>query len=38
VDCEDPECANRYKWSETNGEDHSYYLGHEMSCEQSTTL
>lgn len=36
ADCEDPECANRYKWSETNGEDHSYYLGHEMSCEQST--
>ena len=36
VDCEDPECANRYKFRETNGEDHSYYLAHEMSCEQST--
>jgi triacylglycerol lipase len=37
VDCEDPTCANQYKFSQTNTEDHSYYLGHRVSCEASTT-
>lgn len=36
VNCEDPSCANQYKFSQTNTEDHSYYLGHRVSCEAST--
>jgi hypothetical protein len=34
--CEDPMCADQYKLTQTNGEDHSYYLGHRVSCEDST--
>ncbi len=33
---EDPACADRYSLAQTNTEDHSYYLGHRMSCEEST--
>ena len=33
---EDPACADRYSLAQTNTEDHSYYLGHSMSCEEST--
>jgi hypothetical protein len=33
---EDPTCANQFKLSETSGDDHSYYLGHHLSCEDST--
>ena len=33
---EDPVCANQYSLTETNAGDHSYYLGHHMSCEDST--
>ena len=29
---EDPECADQYSIEQTNGTDHSYYLGHYMSC------
>ena len=29
---EDPECAEQYSIAQTNGTDHSYYLGHHMSC------
>jgi len=36
TNCEDPKCANQFKLSETNGDDHSYYLGHHLSCEEST--
>lgn len=36
VDCEDPKCADQYKLTETNGDDHGYYLGHRVSCEEST--
>jgi hypothetical protein len=34
--CEDPMCADQYKLSQTNGDDHSYYLGHHVTCEDST--
>lgn len=36
TDCEDPKCADQYKLTETNADDHSYYLGHRVSCEEST--
>jgi hypothetical protein len=36
TNCEDPKCADQYKLTETNGDDHSYYLGHHLSCEEST--
>ena len=36
TDCEDPKCSNQYKLVETNANDHSYYLGHRVSCEDST--
>jgi hypothetical protein len=36
ADCEDPKCADQYKLTETNTDDHSYYLGHRVSCEEST--
>ena len=29
---EDPECAAQYGIAQTNGTDHSYYLGHYMNC------
>ena len=35
VDCEDPSCSNQYSISETNVDDHSYYLGHRVDCENS---
>jgi hypothetical protein len=35
TNCEDPICADQYKLSQTNGDDHSYYLGHRVSCEES---
>lgn len=35
ADCEDPSCANQYSISETNADDHSYYLGHRVDCEHS---
>ena len=36
TDCEDPKCSNQFKLRETNTDDHSYYLGHYLSCEDST--
>jgi len=36
INCEDSTCANQYKLSQTNTDDHSYYLGHRVSCENST--
>jgi len=33
---EDPNCADQYSLTQTNTGDHSYYLGHHMSCEDST--
>jgi hypothetical protein len=34
--CEDPSCADQFSLYQTNGDDHSYYLGHHLSCEEST--
>lgn len=31
--CEDPACADQYGLTETNTDDHSYYLGHQLTCE-----
>lgn len=36
IECEDPTCADQYKLAETNGDDHSIYLGHVVGCEEST--
>jgi Lipase (class 3) len=36
VECEDPECADQYRLSQTNTDDHSYYLGHFLDCANST--
>lgn len=36
INCEDPNCADQYKLTETNIDDHLYYLGHRVSCEEST--
>ena len=33
---EDPACADRYSLVQTNTDDHLYYLGHRLSCEEST--
>lgn len=36
TDCEDPKCADQFRLVQTNSEDHSTYLGHRLSCEEST--
>ena len=36
TNCEDPKCCNQYRLSQTNTDDHYYYLGHRVSCEEST--
>ena len=36
TDCEDPECASQFSLIHTDGDDHLYYLGHRLSCEEST--
>lgn len=36
TDGEDKTCSNKYKLSETNTIDHEYYLGHRVSCKEST--
>lgn len=36
TNCEDPKCANQYSLVQTNTDDHSYYLGHRVSCAEST--
>jgi len=36
TNCEDPKCAYQFSLVQTNGDDHSYYLGHHLSCEEST--
>jgi len=35
-ECEDPNCADQYSLIHTNGDDHSIYLGHTLTCESST--
>jgi hypothetical protein len=36
TNCEDPKCADQFSLIQTNGDDHSYYLGHHLTCEDST--
>jgi len=36
TNCEDPKCADQYSLVQTNTDDHSYYLGHKVSCLDST--
>lgn len=36
TNCEDPKCADQYSLVQTNGDDHSYYLGHRVACSEST--
>lgn len=35
INCEDPKCADQFNLYQTNGDDHLYYLGHRVSCEES---
>lgn len=35
ANCEDPNCANQYSLTQTNTEDHSYYLGRRIDCTNS---
>lgn len=35
TNCEDPKCADQFSLVQTNGDDHSYYLGHRVDCEHS---
>jgi len=35
IDCEDPKCSNQFKIYETKSEDHSLYLKHNLTCEDS---
>ena len=35
INCEDPNCADQFSLIKTNTKDHSYYLGHHLSCEES---
>ena len=36
TNCEDPKCADQFALKETNGDDHSIYLKHPVSCDAST--
>jgi hypothetical protein len=36
TNCEDTKCADQYKITQTNTEDHLYYLKHRLSCSDST--
>lgn len=36
IRCEDPNCADQFPLYQTNVDDHLYYLGHRLSCENST--
>jgi len=35
INCEDPKCADQFSLYQTNADDHLYYLGHRVSCEDS---
>jgi hypothetical protein len=37
TNCEDPTCADQYSLVHTSTEDHLYYLGHRVACDESTT-
>ena len=36
TDCEDGECSGQFSLIQTSGSDHKYYLGHRVSCDEST--
>jgi hypothetical protein len=36
TNCEDPTCADQFSLIQTNVDDHSYYLGHRVACDEST--
>jgi hypothetical protein len=36
TNCEDPTCSDQFNLVQTNGDDHSYYLGHRVDCLEST--
>lgn len=38
TNCEDPKCADQYSLVHTSTDDHLYYLGHRVSCEESTII
>ena len=35
LNCEDPSCANQHRLVDENADDHMYYLGHHLACEDS---
>lgn len=35
TDCEDPKCADQYNLINTSTDDHLYYLGHRVDCQES---
>lgn len=35
VNCEDVQCADQFSLSQTNSDDHLYYLKHRVACEES---
>ena len=35
TNCEDPKCSDQFSLVQTNGDDHSYYLGHRVACDES---
>jgi predicted lipase len=35
ANCEDPKCSDQYSLSQTNTDDHSYYLDHRVDCTNS---
>ena len=36
TNCEDPKCADQFSLAHTSTDDHLYYLGHRVACEEST--
>ena len=36
TNCEDPLCSDQFLLNETNTDDHSTYLGHNLNCEENT--
>ena len=38
VNCEDPMCSDQFSFTQTNTDDHSVYLGHYLTCKDSTIM
>jgi hypothetical protein len=34
--CEDPSCSQQYSLVQTNADDHEYYLGYQVDCDECT--